>query len=464
MDRQNTSLYLRSDKRFGLNLSPATKITGILDDLTKVSLIGSWRPTGPSSVWSEDIAIDYCRLYPDYVVLGNRDIASQDEIISSIQFVPEDWELLFRNSHPFRMVRSDKSVSEQLVQSEDQGRIGKHEPIFYSTGECRIFSCDTSIGQISAFHLPRSTYPTARGFRTDSEVNVRIGFDPPVDFYSSILAVIKIQMFFDYIVGRVQNVSRLAITTGHEYDTPYEVHDCTAPRREQSTDSLRDGSGRPLLDVSKNSDRFGNILSSWLCRDEEMLEARNNLLHGWKSRHSYGGDRIVRSANVFDLMPSRFFPSEEGLSEDIQSAISNAKAEFGNLSDSIDRNRILTVLGMAGKYALPKKVLHRAAIVTREFGDEIPEINMACKEAVKCRNRYVHGTPSRIDFESDPELSMFLADTLEFVFAASDLIDSGWSASDWHRPWPDYSHQLELYLYSYKEHLSRLKEVVCESS
>ena len=464
LDGQNTSLYLRSDKRFGLNLSLATKITGVLDDLTKVSLIGSWRPTAPSSVWSEEGSIDYCRLYPNYVVLDNHNVSSQDEIISSIRFVPEDWEILFRNLHPYRMFRSDKSVSEHLVQSEDQDRIGKHQAIFYSTGECEIFSCVTSIGQISAFHIPRTTYPTVRGFRTDSEVNVRIRFDQPVDFDSAILAVIKTQMFFDYIVGRVQNVSGLAITTGLEDDTPYDVHDCTAPRREQSSDGLRGDSGRPPFDVSKNPERFGSILSSWLSRDQDMLESRNNLLLGWKNRHSYDGDRVVRSANVFDLMPSGFFPSGERLPEDIQTAISNAKAEFGSLPDSIERNKILTVLGMAGKYSLANKVLHRAAIVTKEFSKEISEINIPCKEAVKCRNRYVHGTPSKIDFENHPELSMFLVDTLEFVFAASDLIDSGWSASDWHRPWTDFSHQFELYLYSYKDHLSKLKEVVCESS
>jgi hypothetical protein len=57
-----------------------------------------------------------------------------------------------------------------------------------------------------------------------------------------------------------------------------------------------------------------------------------------------------------------------------------------------------------------------------------PDSYLVLDEAVNCRNHYVHGSRAKIDdqehfFETVP----FFTDTLEFVFAASDLIEAGWN-------------------------------------
>ena len=203
-------------------------------------------------------------------------------------------------------------------------------------------------------------------------------------------------------------------------------------------------------------------MSSWLSHESGWSEVRWNLLNGWRNPHSYDSDRIVRSANLFDWIPSDSFPENTKVSDGEKTILSNAKSEIGKLPEGIDKQRIMTSLGMVGKCALKQRILHRADMVAGEFGDEIPEISLACKQAGDCRNRYVHGNPSQINGEEHPELFIFLVNTLEFVFVVSDLIEAGWRVSDWNRSYGSRSHPIGLYLSSYRDDLEKLKTVLGE--
>ena len=465
LDGQNSRLYLRDDKPFVLDLSRDTRITGVLDDQTTVSIIGSWNPTPPSSDWGPGNRVFSYNLSPDYVILRNQDISGHNEKILSIQFIPEDWEALFGGSHPFGVVWDDEAITKELVKSNymnGESELGKHQSIFYWTGRHEVFSCLTAIGNVSAFHALRSSGPTARGFSTDNEIQVVIHFDQPVSFDSATRAMLKVLMFFDYLAGRVQNYSRMAVTVDENDIQPYDVHSCVAPRHDRPGDRLGSSRGRSLIEITKDPDKFGRVLSSWLSRDSGWLEARSNLLKGWKHPNRYDSDRIIRSANLFDLIPGDSFPEDRDVPEALQAIVSNVRDEIAELSESTDVQRIRTVLGMVGKYKLKEKILHRAEMVAAVFPDGLPEINLVCRKAADCRHRYVHGSKSRISAEEHPTLFLFLVDTLEFVFALSDLIEAGWSVSDWNELYAPPSHPFRGYLKSYQENLEMLKMVLGE--
>jgi hypothetical protein len=81
-------------------------------------------------------------------------------------------------------------------------------------------------------------------------------------------------------------------------------------------------------------------------------------------------------------------------------------------------------------------------------------------QAIDCRNYYVHGTEAKIDYSKNSDQVMFFIDTLEFVFAASDLVESGWDIAAWIEKHPSYSHPFGRYLVSYRQRLDALKKLL----
>src|SRR5690606_40268316 len=53
-----------------------------------------------------------------------------------------------------------------------------------------------------------------------------------------------------------------------------------------------------------------------------------------------------------------------------------------------------------------------------------PELDLVVDQAVNCRNFYVHGSASAIDYSTNFDQVQFFTDTLEFVFGISDLLRS----------------------------------------
>jgi hypothetical protein len=92
------------------------------------------------------------------------------------------------------------------------------------------------------------------------------------------------------------------------------------------------------------------------------------------------------------------------------------------------------------------------------FRELFPDLILVLEEAVNCRNHYVHGTPSKIDYRNHFfESVAFFTETLEFVFAASDFIEAGWSITDWLKKGTTGSHPFGTYCSYYKHICGLLK-------
>ena len=90
--------------------------------------------------------------------------------------------------------------------------------------------------------------------------------------------------------------------------------------------------------------------------------------------------------------------------------------------------------------------------------DHISDIDVVTDAAVDLRNLYVHGGAGYTE-EKKQKLrnnEVFLTDTLEFVFCASDLVELGWDIVAWGLELKLTVHPFCRYLRDYKANLSEL--------
>jgi hypothetical protein len=187
------------------------------------------------------------------------------------------------------------------------------------------------------------------------------------------------------------------------------------------------------------------------------LRYANNFEEG----RSYTIDRLVSAANMFDILPDSVFGPAPVLGADVLAAQKTARQAFKVLADSPDRVSILSALGRLGKWTLKKKIASRLPKFVTEAQDRYPELTMVTEEAVNARNFFVHGGQREFDHGKYERLLWFFVDTLEFVFAASDLGEAGWSVKAW-ADRSSVSHPFGSYTLEYKADLALLKKALAE--
>ena len=126
----------------------------------------------------------------------------------------------------------------------------------------------------------------------------------------------------------------------------------------------------------------------------------------------------------------------------------------------IDRNSVLSALGRLGQPSLPKKVAHRVSIVESKLGRGFPDLQFVANVAVQCRNFFVHGSSGDIEYPKVEPLVPFLTNALEFIFAASDLIDAGWDAQQWGSQAFGWGHSFTRFRSEYDIALAELRRAV----
>jgi hypothetical protein len=109
---------------------------------------------------------------------------------------------------------------------------------------------------------------------------------------------------------------------------------------------------------------------------------------------------------------------------------------------------------------LKHKIRHRARITLEPCGDRFPELLLVTDEAVNCRNYYVHGSSQAFDYDRNFDAVVFFTDTLEFVFATSELIEAGWDMKAWIAHGTSMTHPFGRYWGTYRDRLRALKAVM----
>ena len=158
------------------------------------------------------------------------------------------------------------------------------------------------------------------------------------------------------------------------------------------------------------------------------------------------------------------------IDEDLADAKAQARALFRALPDSPERHSVLSALGRVGLFSLPRKVRHRSEIVSNQLPDQFPNLDMVTDAAIAVRNLFIHGhnrvllkdddRRAELTDEQIDEHYLFFTRTLEFIFAASDLADSGWDISVWFPKIQTGAHPFRQFVNAYDGELAKLKELL----
>lgn len=281
-----------------------------------------------------------------------------------------------------------------------------------------------------------------------------------VSFDEAIRRILRLLRFLELIIGRPQNLTTIFLQVDDLDKTErLKVHWSHRPEREVESGERR-RSPQPadmLLMPVDDSEEFCRVLQFWLKNDEDRQDARGRFHTSFAMQRRYTVDRLVASANMFDILPKSAAPQDVVISEDLRQAKTECKRAFKKLPASYERDSVLGALGRVGKASLKRKIRHRCQIIMDAFGGRPAELPLVLDAAVDCRNHYVHGSPSEIDYSNDSDLIIFLTNTLEFVFAASELVEAGWDIQTFVSRDSTGTHPFGSYLVSYKSNLEALK-------
>ena len=204
---------------------------------------------------------------------------------------------------------------------------------------------------------------------------------------------------------------------------------------------------------------FQRCCTGWLDSAPVVGDARGRFGSAFHSG-AYGIDRIVGAANMFDLLPDTYVPRKKELDEPTRALVDETRARFKALPESFARHSVLSALGRVGSASLADKICHRADVLIEADADAFAELHLPCRQAVLCRNHYVHGGESAFEYREKFNEFAFLVDTLEFVFAASELIELGWDYHAWQGKRFGPSHKFGRYVADFEENLRNLKQVL----
>lgn len=466
---RESSLYVRDDEFFHPQSPEDGCITGTLHDLTKVTLIQCLLMEGLGSSSRDDRQYYYARLFPHYVLEGHRHIAPTDESISRITFVLEDSAALFYDFDAFGTVIDSAPYIEQIVAANKLGPpipIGSEPRIAYFAGKRDIIQASTSLGRILVRHNPGWDLGGPRGVRIDNVISIELEPNSPVTFEEAMARMLRLLRFLELIIGRPQSLLELVVFAANDQrPEPLKVHWSHRPVRIKDTvgDTLPPQPADLLLDPIRRHQEFSNVLRAWLDNDEERQDARQRFHTSFANQHTYSVERLIGAANMFDIMPKSAAPRDVQLPENLKSATYQCRKIFEALPNGYERNSVLNALGRVGKASLKHKTRHRAQYVLDAVGDRFPDLVMALDAAIDCRNHYVHGTSSKIDYSANISTVAFFTDTLEFVFGASELVEAGWDIRAFVETGTTMSHPYGAYRANYQLNLHALKELVEQS-
>jgi ApeA N-terminal domain 1/Apea-like HEPN len=460
-----TSLYLNDETDFDVYPVPGRCVTGILHDLTKITLLNCVTIFGTGTGTRGGERYHFAKLFPHFALYGDRHIAPDDQVVTGVDFVVDDASTLFYDFDAFGCVIDARPYIDQIAHANRLNReiqTGPDPQIVYFTGKREIFSAETVLGRVSALHNPTHPLGGPDGVRLENTISVSIRFGEPLLFREAMTRTATLNSYLGMLVGRPQNITDLGVrlAANGEKSMFLRVYWSMPPRRDPLHEEDKPHPADVLLDAVHQPNVFSGVLRSWLQTHADRREARGRFFGCFANQNRYSTDRLVAAANMFHILPSSAVPVDVELSEEQKSARDAARKAFRALPPSAERDSVLGALGRMGKSSLKHKIRHRAKWVLDHAGAQFPELTTVCDEAVNCRNFYVHGTEPVFDYEANSDARSFFADTLEWVFAASDLVEAGWNIDAWLGRGSSMSSQFARYHVNYRLGLQELNRLL----
>ena len=463
---RNTLLRLRHEG-FVSPLEGQQLIHGQLHDLSKVSCLqcvgGDWGNT-----WRKDEGEYYhADVFPHFVTVGSEHLQPEQPSIKAVHFAVDDLTSIFYDFDAFGHVIDSKPLIEAVVRANKRDRpipVGEMPQIAYFTGKREVIAVETVIGRVSVNHCPSYSMGGPKGVFIKNRMMVTIAPPTPITFDGCIERTMTLVRFLTLLAGRKQGIKSIFLdiaTESGQPRAPLHLSWSFAPRGQKRKDdsSHRPEPGDVPLDAVRRPDEFTTVLKNWVARDAAWRPARVRYDGCLRNGNSYSVDRLIASANMFDILPTEAVPLAPEMPAELVAAQSECRAIFKHLR-GIERDSVVMALSRMGAPSLPKKVLHRVSIVERALGHRFPELALVAQTAVKCRNYFVHGGSHNFNYPAFEPLMSFFTDALEFIFAASDLIEAGWDARAWNSGGSVGGHSFSRFRDSYDMSLAEFKTVL----
>jgi hypothetical protein len=437
---------------------------GILHDRIKVSLIDCISPgTGTGTRGQE--RYHEARVFPHFVVYGERHLIPDQELLAEVEFVVDDATAIFYDFDAFGTLIKAEPFIEEIVRANNIQReisVGSNPIILYFTGKHEIVATETVFGKIAALHAPSFGFGGPKGVGIKNTIVVNIIFQELLTFHDAIKRIWILTQYLGLLAGRPQNMRSLSLRLKDDDDRPVilPVYWSMPPNRSRRLNARKPHPADMPLNPIRRSAEFCTVLRNWLERDESWRDARSRFFNCFAEQGNNSIDRLVAAANMFDILPSSALPRNVQLSNELKIAKSKGIDLFRRLPPSSERASVLSALGRMGKATLKQKIRHRVKVIADILRDRFPELERVTDEAVNCRNHYVHGSPARINYSENPDLVHFFVTTLEFVFAASDLIECGWDIGEWNKIPTSMTHPFGSYRIAYAEMLGLLRTLL----
>ena len=468
LDGSRTILKLHSGESLGQPES-SVRVIGAAYSGESITLLDSINH-GSGMTWSEGSHPRYdTEFFPHYATIGRQHLNPNEECITSVHFTTTDLATLFYDFDAFGYVIDSKSIIDDVLCERRAMRpveTGEGPHIAYFTGKFCIAEVNTRIGKISAHHRPRYNMGGPRGIFIKNRIVISIQPESPIDFKTAIESVFEVCCFLSVAAGRTQGIDRFSIGmigNAHDIHPSLDVYPSFRGKvgggRKQNVPNPSD----VPLDPIHRRDEFNQVLANWISRHTTWREARGRYLGCLRKANKFDPDRIVAAANMFDILPADAVPTPAALSDQLSGALDECRKMLRGLPKELDRDSALSALGRVGGASLRKKIEARTALIESKIPGAFPDLNLVAAIAVKCRNFYVHGRSDDFNFERFQAHIPFLTNALEFIFAASDMIEAGWDIALWNGSPKGWGHTFAGFRNDYRRHLAELLQVLATS-
>lgn len=465
LDGSRTILNLHSDESLGQVDSQAC-INGTAYSGECITLVDSINH-GTGKSWFQDSPIRYhTEIFPHYVAIGHHYLDPTEKCITSVRFTTNDLATLFYDFDAFGQVIDAKAIIDEVLRERRDMRpveTGEGPQVAYFTGKYCIAEVSTRIGKVSAHHRPSSNMGGPGGVFINNRIVISIEPESPIDFGTAIDSVFEVGCFLSMAAGRTQGIDQLEIGMKEVPDNTHPLLDVYPSLRWKVGGGGKQNvphAGDVPLDPIHRRDEFDKVLANWISRHTAWREARWRYLGCLRKANKYDPDRLVAAANLFDILPVEAVPPPAVLPDDLARTRDECKQMLRKLPVGPDRDSALMALSRIGQASLRKKIESRTALIESKIPEVFQDLNLVASVAVKCRNFYVHGRSGDFDFERFEQQIPFLTNALEFIFAASDMIEAGWDVAFWNSSPKGWGHSFAGFRNEYGRHLAELRQAL----
>lgn len=415
------------------SLEDANTIYGRTEKNEKVSCFDCFTTTSVQPFFDSLDHFERMQILPNITLVGEEHLDPVAHAIHEVRFKLSDTEIFFQDRNA---IGSLFDVGAELQEIFDtrvppiKKTAHKRSLISYFCGDFKIIECDTPLGIFSAgFNLEATSgHPFAH------DVYLSLKFAEPIQFHGCMQRMGAIRRFFTVVTGRAQAYLRLELMVsrtsvlGNSKQTPLRVYFAHPPTGATShaPSHFIDAPVHPV----KSNEEFASVMQAWLSMDEARYMPRRQYVECIEDQSHYTTNRLVAAANMFDTLPADALPADVTLPPDFEDVVNETIDRLDKLPKTDFRNSLASYLGRLKRPSLPVKLYHRSSLICSRLEDEFPDLNSVLRIAGKFRNFLVHGG-QEFDYIRYESFLPFLTDSLEFVFAASDLVDAGWNIERW---------------------------------